>query len=162
MSIPIWDDSIDSEENYIRTKIPEDTWANRSGASIFNELKDLGFSIGENRFYDIRRDVLNIARHSEQLQALDPDTVIPLNYMDAVPTWNLSANYMYQVKYTYTVGDDPTEQEGYYTLTSDTRYTTDEIESIVEDDLNVLRYEKEGTEITVSGVDLQHAYVKQK
>jgi hypothetical protein len=160
--LPIWDGTADSEENYIRTKLGTEAFTSQSGASLFTQLKDMGFTIGEGSFYDIRRDVLQIAKHQEQTSVLSGDIPIPQNYIDYVPTWNLSSNYMYQQKYYYTIGDDPTLYEGFYTTISNKRLTKDELLDISGLGLLELAYEREGTQLTILGIELLHVYAKNR
>lgn len=154
MVLPVWDDSIDSEENYIRTKLPLQTWAERSGASIFQELKDLGFSIGEDKFYSIRRDVLEIVRHQEQIASLNPDTLIPIGYMNRQPTWNLKEDYIYHIRYQYTIGDSNEIHEGGYSVTANQRFSKQDVEDLALDDLEELKYERDGKQITIQSASL--------
>jgi len=158
MVLPLWDDSIDSEENYIRSKISLETWATKSGASLFDELKEIGFSIGENQFYAIRRDILNLVRHQEQIENLRPDTLIPLGYMDKVPTWKMGSDYMNQVRITGTFEGSTETKEVWYTITSNKRYSKSEIQDLVNDEIRTEGRESDTLGMRVSSIDLSHVY----
>ena len=145
-------------ENYLRTKISQDNWLFKSGTQLLAELRSLGFKIRDTDFFNIRRDILNIATHQQQIEGLKAQTPIPLAYMDRVPTWKLSADFQYQLKYGYTLGDDLTQKEQFFTLSSSEQLSKETVEELTRRELEKIRYTDGDFERIIGEIKLQHVY----
>lgn len=169
MSLPIWDDSIDDQENYIRTKLGMDYFTSASVDDQWSQLRDIGFTITREEYRNIWRDTMDIVRHQAQIRELRPETPIPLSYMDYVPTWNLSRDYQYHFKYTYerevTNPDGTISTETgtrYYSFGSDVRYSKEELEQEIQDQLGDLISDESDIVLEVLSSELVGVYRKTK
>ena len=101
-----------------------------SGNAIIDAMRDAGMRIREQTFFDIRREMLGLGKWQEQIQALRPESLIPLAWMDDTPYPYQAHNAVY--KGTLLVYDPETGEriELERSIGADVQLTKGELDSI--------------------------------
>ncbi len=88
-----------SRRNWLLTNLPESYWLEQSGARLLSALRDSGFRITTQSFYEIRRTVLaTAAPHAGELHNLGADDPIPQAWLQEPTRWQPSRQFLYNVK----------------------------------------------------------------
>ena len=101
-------------------------WDAFSGASILSDLRDMGFEIRTQTFYDLRREILGLNKWEEQIKQLGNNILLPRAWMVERSDIDFSsqAQYRFDVEYTDDNGESHTTVRS---IASDIHYTKQEL-----------------------------------
>lgn len=91
----------DELRNWLRTS-GEQFFTQHTGAEGLALAREFGMQIRTSDFYDIRREVLDLQLHQEQLSGLSENTLIPIAWTSFDHGLNLSENFQYRFDVTGT------------------------------------------------------------
>jgi hypothetical protein len=102
-------------------------WAAFSGASILSDLRDMGFEIRTQTFYDLRREVLGLNKWEEQIKSLGNGILLPRAWMVERSDIDFTDQAQYRFSVTYLDEESGELVESVRAISSDYHYTKREL-----------------------------------
>lgn len=144
----------EGRRNYIANSVSLDDWRTRSGAAIFNDLQAGGLGIREQDFYAIRREVLDLYRYQEQIEALKPTTRVPRAWMSDKHRMDMKNDYQYRFRVEGLDPETGDEVEAFYSISTGQELTKQNAEDAI---MSMLIGEEDFYEIVVKNATLYQA-----
>lgn len=117
----------DARRNYIANSISDSVWQDYSGANILEALRNIGYGINTQDFYNIRSRILGAIEDRDYILGLDDEGLIPISSMIEKPGMRMVAKIQYRME--LNIIDPVTGQEDTVnrSISSNQHYTKNEL-----------------------------------
>jgi len=146
----------DGLRNWLRTAGQSIYTAFDTGAESLEYLRSIGGAIRTQDFYDIRRQVLELGKYTENLTSYTDNQLTPMAWHNSTHGLELSSNFLYRLK---VFGTDPNTGESvekFFAISSDQQLTPGEAKDILG---GMIAGEETFYEVTVDSIELFEALV---